>query len=428
MRRGKNRLAFLLFSINLFFASSLLFSQTDFSWNIKVGASNRVTEKESAIVASLKPYFFFKGFYGGLDMDFGFNTKGALDQKNWDNIPAISQKIAAIGYGDPKQDPYFFRFGLLENITLGYGFLVHYLRNDIYYPVRKKIGFTGGYDFGYTGLNTFNDDVFDLDFFGGRMFVRPLYWIENPNIPDFIKMLQIGIGFVTDLDPMDQDHKNGKIIMSADNPLSTPVRAYSIDLGLPLYKNDFFSIDNFLEYGDIQKIGAGLNYGFKGKVLSFLEYQTSLSYNWGGFAPHYFNAFYLVRSNRTTRFDSVATMPNGWGYFIGIYANTFENMLKGGVEFSDNNGEKPNLAVYFFLKPGVVKRLYIHFSYQRREITGIVNALDLNNMQNTIAIVEIGYEITLNAQIAFRYIRNYRENEGITERGVLTEIQTNLLF
>jgi len=403
---------------------------SDFQWNVKAGAYNRVMGESSNILISFKPYASFLDFYAALDLEFNFEPSGAIKQSDWNSARAWIEKIGFLGYGEKDEMPAYFRFGAINDFSIGYGILVNRFNNDVYYPARKKAGFIGGYDLGYTGLELFVEDIIDLDFFGGRLFMRPLYGIENKDIPEFLlRKFVFGLSFITDTDPLDQDNVAGNYVLSKDDPDSTPVRAYAADISLTFLETENYSVNNYIQYGDVQKIGAGFGYGFTGKVFGFLEYKGEFNYSWGGFTPFYFNSFYDVREIRSMKFSDSALAPNGWGYMIGFYVNPFKNLFKAGVEFSDNAGEKPLLNLYLYLKPGLVKRLYIKFNYQRRDITGIVTALDMESTgSNVLMLVEIGYEITQNASVGFRYIKNYRELDGVNREEGLTEIQTNLMF
>lgn len=404
-------------------------SAQDFLWNVKTGAANRVTSEGSYIAIDFKPFFYFKKFYGALDLEFSFEPSGALKQDDWDNLRAISEKIVYLGYGKENEDPYFFRIGTLDDLTLGYGILVNHFRNDVYAPLRKKQGFSGGYDFGYTGLSAFCEDLFDLDFFGGRLFVRPLYWMDAAQIPPFIRLFQFGISFVTDLDPLDQESDgSGTYYLTKDNPNSKTVRAFALDLTIPIFESELFSIDNYMQYGDLQNIGAGLSYGFKGKFLSSLSYRMDISYNWDGFQPGYFSEFYNVRSVRASRFEETKNLENGWAYLMGMYGDFFNGQFKTGAEFSKNLSLDPSFLIYARLQPTLLKRLFIQFSFQRRDIGSFMEVFDIQNLDTSLIHLEIGYEMTANAAIAVRYIRNYSEEGGIVKSHSTTEIQTSLLF
>ncbi len=396
-----------------------------FEWDLKAGAFNRVVEDKSYIIVGFKPFFRYEKFYAALDLEFAFDEEGSLKQDDWDNVRAILEKFSYIGYGEKGEDPFFLRLGLLDDITMGYGILVNHFRNDIYYPEIRKLGFYGGYDIGYNGFTGFMEDSIDIDLFGGRVFARPLFGVESNSPFHTVRKLEIGFGFVMDKDPLDQETSG----LTDDDSASETVKAYSLDLLVPLLERKNFTLENYVQYGDIVGIGAGLGYGFKGKIHKVLEYKAELSYSWGGFIPGYFSSFYLMRDVRMSLYDTTKNADNGFGYLLGMYANFLKKQLRMGIEFSDNEAEKPKLLFYTFLKPKVLERLFLKFNYQRKEIAGLVDAFDTNKTgENTLILLEIGYEITKNAAISVRYILDYEEVNGVVTENSLTEIQTNLLF
>ena len=404
-------------------------AQEGFDWNLKAGAYNRVENDQSYIVASFKPYFQIDKFFGALDLEFAFDPDGTLKQDDWDNTKKITEKITLIGYGDPEQDPFFFRFGMLDDISLGFGILVNRFRNDIYYPQIKKTGFFGGFDVGATGLSFFVEDSYDLDFFGGRLFVRPLNPLEDPSIPAFIKNLEFGISFVMDKDPYNQDTSATGYYLADDSSQSVAVKAFALDMAFPLIEGKNFSLDNYVQYGDLVDAGAGIGYGFRGRFFTFMGYKTELSYNWDGFIPGYFSSFYGVRDVRKNRFDEASASEDGFGYLLGFYVEALKKQLLSGLEYTDSPAEGPQLLFYVYMKPEVIKRLYLKFNYSRKDIDGIVDAFDIKSLKgNTMILLELGYEITTNAAISIRYIENFQEVDGVVSGKSMTEIQTTLLF
>lgn len=403
----------------------------DFQWNLKAGASNRVENEESFIVTSFKPYIKFKKFYGALDLEFAFDSDGAIEQEDWDNVRAATEKIAYLGYSEKGDGPAFFRFGMLTDVTLGQGILVNHFRNDAYYPIRKKIGLHAGFDFGYTGFEGFLEDTFDMDLMGGRLLIRPLYGIDIAPLPEQFKRFEIGISFVMDTDPLDQDTgANGELYLTKDSDASETVRAYAVDMLVPIYDNkDVFSIASYVQYGDLQNIGAGTGFGITGKVLGFMDYKLEALYLWDGFVNSYFSSFYGVREIRSTRYTTAENSKNGWGFLSGFYFNLFDSQLRFGLELLDNPGEKPFFYFYSYLKPTLISRLYIKMNYHRKDVTGLVDMFNVAEGLNTTAILlELGYEITTNATISIRYVRGYKEENGVTSSSSTTEVQTNLLF
>jgi hypothetical protein len=160
-----------------------------------------------------------------------------------------------------------------------------------------------------------------------------------------------------------------------------------------------------------------------------MGYKTELSYNWDGFIPGYFSSFYGVRDVRKNRFDEASASEDGFGYLLGFYVEALKKQLLSGLEYTDSPAEGPQLLFYVYMKPEVIKRLYLKFNYSRKDIDGIVDAFDIKSLKgNTMILLELGYEITTNAAISIRYIENFQEVDGVVSGKSMTEIQTTLLF
>ncbi len=401
---------------------------SSFDWNIETGAFNRIVEDESYMVLSLKPEIKISKFYASLDLEFSFDEDGKFKERDWDTWRAVVEKIAFIGYGKPRDELVFFRFGLLDDVSLGYGILVNHFRNDIYYPEIKKMGFFGGYDIGYNGLTFFMEDTLDIDLFGGRVFFRPLYGLKK-ELPDFIKNFQVGFSFVMDRDPYDQDTSDGDKVLAKDSSESETTKAFAIDIGFPLLKNNVIKLDNYVQYGDLVDMGAGVGYGFKGYLIEIIEYKAEVNYSWDGFIPQYFSSFYAIRDIRKNQKAVAMSADNGFGYLIGIYSTFFKEQFKIGAEFSDNEKQKPQFNFYTYLEPNLLGGGFLKLNYQRKEIDGFVDAFDFTRTKgNTLLQVEAGYKITENALVSILYVKNYQEINGVVHESSLTEIQTKILF
>ena len=236
-------------------------------------------------------------------------------------------------------------------------------------------------------------------------------------------------GSLTDLDPLNKENNGaGKGYLTYDDPNSKAVKALAIDLFMPIFESKNFTIDNYVQYGDILEIGAGLSYGFRGTIIKNLSYRLDLSYNWGGFKPGYFSEFYNIRSVRANQLNHVGNLENNWAYLIGFYGSFFENQLTTGAEFFHRLSENPSFLIYLRLQPSLLKRFFLQFSYNRYNISSIVNVFDVQDLSTSLIHLEIGYEMTANASISIRYIQNYNESNGVVKGHSTTEIQTNLMF
>lgn len=416
---------FLCFSL-LFQASSLLADSYDL--NLQVGAYNRVDDDSSYLVFAFKPYMRYDRFYLLLDMEFAFDEDGSLKQDDWDNTRSILEKISSFGYGT-EDDKIFFRFGLLESVTLGKGILVEGFRNDVYYPQIKKLGLYAQADLKYFGVRAFVEDSFDLDFAGARVFVRPLVTLNR--FPGPFKEAEFAFTYVIDNDPLDQDtDENGEPVVAKDSSLSKTVSAYAFDILIPIFKSENFNIDNFIQYGKLKDAGSAFSYGFSGEIFKHFSYQLEVIYVWDGFIPSYFSSFYEVKETRANQFEDALQSPKGWAYSIGIDGHFYQKQLKFGAKFRNAPGEGSFFRIYGLLKPAVFGgRVYAKYSYERQEISSADEAFDVaQDLNNVIMIFEVGYNITHNATIGVRYLSVFKEEAGDVSKNSVTEIRTGLMF
>jgi outer membrane biosynthesis protein TonB len=79
----------------------------------------------------------------GLDLELFLDENGNPSAKGWnfqdDPAEAILRKIRYIRFGH-EQDKFFARFGGIENVTFGYGFVVDRFTNMLRYPDEKQLG------------------------------------------------------------------------------------------------------------------------------------------------------------------------------------------------------------------------------------------------------------------------------------------------
>ncbi len=76
----------------------------------------------------------------GLDLTARFDEEGTFKKDEWDDAGDAVEKIYYVRYGQ-EGDPFYARAGALDNVTLGYGFVVKHYANTIQYPAIKRIGF-----------------------------------------------------------------------------------------------------------------------------------------------------------------------------------------------------------------------------------------------------------------------------------------------
>lgn len=209
-------------------------------------------------------------------------------------------KIKYIEWGR-QRDPFFFKLGSLNDITIGHGLIMRDFANDADFPSVRRVGVNLGLDFGGFGFEAMVNDAADPEVFGGRLYIRP--------IPGF--RMALGFSALVDINPARDFNLNTGAV--GPNPVGNPIFINpGVDLDLPFIESDIFSLVAFAD----------------GAVL--LPYFRSAPSLYTGINPGFaFNAIY----------DPSASMPiKNWGIATGLFGNLIIRDLTWRVEFRDYTG------------------------------------------------------------------------------------------
>lgn len=223
-------------------------------------------------------------------------------------------------------DPLFIKLGSIDDATLGNGFIMGNYANTLFLPELRVFGLNFDLDgslfnFPYIGMQSFIGNLANIDIIGGRLYGRPLLWLEVP----VIKNIELGFTVVGDIDPYYHDNRQdgteleGSIVMGG------------VDIKVPILANPIISLVTF---GDVvnQNSNWGGMFGFGGKFFSFLPYMFQLRILGENFIPVYFGPTYDVY--RADRYETAtsevleATASAGW------YANTGFSFLEDKLALS----------------------------------------------------------------------------------------------
>ncbi|MBN1983995.1 MAG: FecR domain-containing protein, partial [Chitinivibrionales bacterium] len=143
----------------------------------------------------------------GLDIELFLDSKGGLTNKGWnfdsysDAGESMLRKIRYLRFNYP-QDPFYSRVGGLDDVTLGYGFLVSHFANTLHYPGEKLYGLHMNInDVTMIGITTqimiadFLDFEHDGGVIAGRLALRPLKSLSMP----IISSLSFGASIALDI-------------------------------------------------------------------------------------------------------------------------------------------------------------------------------------------------------------------------------------
>ncbi|GAB1432665.1 hypothetical protein MASR2M29_12900 [Spirochaetota bacterium] len=393
---------------------------------------------------------------GNDEWSFGFD-KG-WNKDNWssallDAANDIALKIKYIEYGKQFTDPFYFKFGNLNNFTVGHGLIMRNYANDSDFPSVRQLGVNLGVDAGSWGFEVMTNDLIKSEVFGGRLFIRP--------IPDF--KLALGFSGVADINPAsvvnesEQADKFGNpIFIASAIDLDLPIVSSSV-LGIRMFADAAVMVpyvrDNFNLNGNTGESGLrydmiltdsglqnwGASGGFIGNIL-FVDWRLEYRYFTGAFRPAFFDTSYDRRR---------ASLVKEWaGYLsgeieageaptvMGVYGEGGTSILKDKLNLSlgyfwpwSNNAslaEQLSAADDYFkaalvVKKGLIPVLDISGAivYERR---GLVKAIKENNLslfdENTVFSGELSVPVpgVKNLDIAMLFSTAMaRDSEGKIE-------------
>ena len=226
-------------------------------------------------------------------------------QRVGDAASDLMLKIQYVEWGQ-QRDPFFFKVGNLNDLTIGHGLLMYNYVNNEDFPAIRKVGFDLGIDFNSFGFQTVVDNLANPQIFGGRLYVRPFG-------KGFLKPA-LGVSAVADINP------SANLTAAQTTQYGDPIFiAFGPDLDLPFIDTHNLSIVAFADLGGmmpyyrdaITGAPAGLytqalfdtsggsfklrNYGFASGLLgNVFGLQWRLEYrNFDGiFQPAMFNSTY----------------------------------------------------------------------------------------------------------------------------------------
>ena len=154
----------------------------------------------------------------------------AKDGEPWDGISSILRFVRYVRYGN-SSDPFYARFGALDYVTIGHGFIMSGYSNH------DRRGLNLNLNTQTKGVEIVLNNLTDPTVFGGRLFVRPLKK-ESGGIP-ILNNLEFGVTYLTDTDPnqiMDDEQVPGTTDEAA-------LIAFGADVGIPLINNQSLRLD-----------------------------------------------------------------------------------------------------------------------------------------------------------------------------------------
>jgi len=272
-------------------------------FNLGLGVGSATIDGTIYNQVALRPELSFGKLGIGLDLVMYIDNQGNIREDEWDEASDIIDKFLFIRWGQ-KSDPFWFKWGSLNNVTIGYGGLLAGYSNMMEFPSVRKVGINTGMSFGNFGGELFLSNMKDFSRGGTLMGLRGTYKLSDA-IP-----LTFGLNFIMDMNqfsglkdvdgdtypdmfddfPTDKDYWNDtdgdgiadvnggtkepdngwdidgdgdNILDSADDDLTlkpTPfslkdnkatAQGFAFDLGYPILKGKSLSLEAYMEYNKL---------------------------------------------------------------------------------------------------------------------------------------------------------------------------------
>jgi hypothetical protein len=383
-------------------------------------------------------------FYEDVDSEFGFYPRVEdwyIEGGTWqENLNLYLTKITYLRWAQ-KGAPLYAKFGLIEDGTLGNGFIMGNYNNGILRPQVRYQGLAldvdgSLFEFPYIGLETFVGNLVDFDVIGGRFFLRPLAGTEIP----LFNAMQIGATAVVDRDPYlhtDEDVVPG-------DP-GSPVLVYGYDVRVPTLDIGVLTNVVFTDLAFIEDKSWGYMLGTGGSLLGFLTYGAQLRVLGPGFIPVYFDQTYDI--TRVLKHDVVKGGVPDTETYVGWFASLGTNIADDLLVFNaslegpfgalaqtlgtggDNPLAFPTLRSSLVFDP---KETGIPVALEASYNKSIIKTLeDLLNPTNALIQSKISYiaglaEISLVYDV--RYVPEEMRAPGDSEWEITSKLETAINF
>ena len=271
--------------------------------NLGLGVGSATIDGKLYNQVALRPELSFGKLGIGLDLPLYIDNEGNIRKDEWDEASDIIDKFLYISWAK-KSDPFWFKWGALNNVTLGYGGLLGGYSNMMEFPSVRKVGINTGIKFGNFGTEVFLSNMKEFTRGGTLMGLRGTYKLSDAT------PLTFGVNFIMDMNqfsglkdgdddsypdifddfPNDKDYWNDtdgdgladkdggnkepdagwdidgdgdNILDTVDGDLKlkpTPfslknnkatAQGFSLDLGYPLIKSKTLSLEAYMEYNKL---------------------------------------------------------------------------------------------------------------------------------------------------------------------------------
>ena len=385
------------------------FEQPDFLTSGLYGGGLTFIDGDAYVRLQLQPDIPLGNVGIGLDLILLYNPYAegtepqilAEDGEAWDDPSTWLRLIRYVRYGQP-YDPFHFRFGELDYLTIGHGSIMsgysNYDRRGLRLNLRSSEN--------RSGIETMVNDIGNPTIFGGRAFLRPFQRAENNN---FLTRFELGATYLTDINPNLQEEGED------------PLNAVGLDVGFPIFETSTFRLDL---YDDIAFLNTLEDSPRETEIPLTEENSVTTDLAWGNavgvgfsfthtlFKVEYrtFGDSYIPSVFDYTYESAKSLSPEpGMPQFLGLETNTeprrgfFSQLIWHPLPqihflgtFEDYTNSEPKLYMAV-TESGLVPRLALRAFYTKRDIGegGETNFFgDLFDLDEKSAFsVEVRYEV-----------------------------------
>jgi hypothetical protein len=306
-----------LFLFSLLFLSATAFAQfNEFpgqqKGNLMGGFGLTWIDGQPNYAFRVRPDISYKNFGIGLDLNLEFDANGNLRKENFNTTSDYLAIIRYLRYGY-KNDDVYVQAGAIDNYTLGHGSIMYEYNNSPSVD-NKKIGLVFDLNMEKWGFESIYSDFSTSGVAGGRLHFNPFKFTSLSNIW-LLSNLEIGATFAGDFN--DKAGVEAGIINPTTSAFTALVdngslSTFGFDLGLPLFKSSFTSLELYADYAKIVNFGDGISSGllfkFNGAGLLNASLKFERRWNSSQYIPSYFGALYeLERFSATYNASNHAT-------------------------------------------------------------------------------------------------------------------------
>jgi len=344
-------------------------------------------------------------WYNHSEFDFFSGTFGNF-------VEDFLMKFRAIQWND-ESHPIYAKFGVIENFTLGHGFIMNRFNNSVGFPHERRLGLEFRFHFEDWGVECGIADAFEMMIYGMRFYAQPF--------TGFFKDFTIGYMYAADHNVTTDSENYSKLDYAS-------VFTTGIDVGQQMLSVGEFSMDVFGDFAmqGYKTIGTYLGetdtkLGFNGgnSLTVGTRWRTdyfkfSLAYRMihDGFVSEYFDSFYY-----THRDERAAAMIQGEdGHYNGFLLSTFYE-FRGicRLEFAyevlfgrsaSKSKVENKIAFDAEMNKNLIPNLGANLHYERLNFSTKEFFTSLFD-DHTLASAEISYRLTSGIRMVAVYRRFY---------------------